>query len=180
MKSEKFYVLNKDNKYFEFNSWEELVKEFRKTWNRKIPDLWFGNIGHNFNDSYVIPPPFGRVIPYERKKVDYVIFDSQWRVVRKEELISAVESYEPTYKYWRARRQPHVFRCDPVPGINCSRWGSYFRHPMTIGEIKANICDAEFVRGKRKWLPTSYDDVKRSDKFIKRSWKKQKKRKQWM
>ena len=179
MQSEKFYVLNKDNKYFEFNSWEDLLKEFKRTWKRKVPDLWFGNIGHNFNDSYIVSH-FGYLDSYERKLVDYVVFDSLWRVVRKEVLIEAVENYAPEYKYWRAKPKHYVFRYDPIPGIHRRGWYNYFRHPKTINEIKANLYDEDASYGKRRWLPTSYDDVKIGDRWIKRSWKKNKKRKQWM
>lgn len=73
------------------------------------------------------------------------------------------------------------FRCDPVPGTHRNRWhfGNYYRHPKTIGELRlmADPEDGVYLRPKRHYIPTAYDDIPRG---IQRGWKSQgKKNKQW-
>lgn len=59
----------------------------------------------------------------------------------------------------------------------------YIRTPRTFNEIKQNIYaidDGEHVRGRRRNLPTSWDDKWPSQQFG-RDWKRfTKKKKQWM
>jgi hypothetical protein len=78
------------------------------------------------------------------------------------------------------------FRFDPVPGTGnrgSRRFGNWYKKPKTTQERRLSYAYGEkYVRGARRDgnLPNAYDDYPRSDRFIKRSWKKCKKRKQWM
>lgn len=81
----------------------------------------------------------------------------------------------------------YKFRHDPVPDIHKISNHKYYRNPKTSQELKMYYAHCELVRirGKRtpRGLPTSYDDLSRSDhvKYYKpNSWKMLKKRKQWM
>lgn len=72
------------------------------------------------------------------------------------------------------------YRKTPVPSTSSRHRFSYnIKHPKTTNEIRQNSIPSYkiFVRGKRRKLPTSWDDMMFS---YQRSWKRQKKRKQWM
>jgi len=74
------------------------------------------------------------------------------------------------------------FRIDPVPYTNkYRRIGSCFRHVRTYNELKSYEASDVRIRGKRsiRNLPTAWDDVYNSNLSI-RSWKRTKKKKQWM
>jgi len=90
---------------------------------------------------------------------------------------------------WWPRREylSFTYRVDPVPNIHKrarSYFPSWYKTPRHINEKKQFFAcdDPSLVRGKRTPinLPQPYDDVRRSDSFIKKSWKKSYKvRKQW-
>lgn len=74
------------------------------------------------------------------------------------------------------------FRIDPVPYTKkYRRIGSCFRHVRTHNELKSYEASDVRIRGKRSIpnLPTAWDDVYNSNMSI-RSWKRTKKKKQWM
>ena len=74
------------------------------------------------------------------------------------------------------------FRIDPVPYTKkYKRIGSCFRHVRTYNELKSYEASDVRIRGKRsiRNLPTAWDDVYNSNMSI-RSWKRTKKKKQWM
>ena len=74
------------------------------------------------------------------------------------------------------------FRIDPVPYTKkYKRIGSCFRHVRTYNELKSYEASDVRIRGKRSIpnLPTAWDDVYNSNMSI-RSWKRTKKKKQWM
>ena len=74
------------------------------------------------------------------------------------------------------------FRIDPVPYTKkYKRIGSCFRHVRTYNELKSYEASDIRIRGKRSIpnLPTAWDDVYNSNMSI-RSWKRTKKKKQWM
>jgi hypothetical protein len=78
----------------------------------------------------------------------------------------------------------YIYRYDPVPHTGNHRWkfGRWYKRPKTTQERRWNEAYKGYVRGKRrgKYLIDAWDDYPRSDCFIKRSWKKNKKKKQWM
>lgn len=89
--------------------------------------------------------------------------------------------------FWRNRVTiGYRFRMGPVPLIGKRRHGFYdwFKGPKTTQERKRFYMDKGLVRirGDRTacGLPNAWDDSRRSDVDIKRSWKKRKKQKQWM
>ena len=74
------------------------------------------------------------------------------------------------------------FRIDPVPYTKKYRCiGSWFRHVRTYNELKSYEASDVRIRGKRSIhnLPTAWDDVYNNNMSI-RSWKRTKKKKQWM
>jgi len=77
------------------------------------------------------------------------------------------------------------YRQDPIPGTgNKKRYGRYFRRPRTTQEKRAyfdHIRQGARVRGRRHPcnLPDVYDDRYISN-LSTGSWKRTKKRKQWM
>ena len=81
----------------------------------------------------------------------------------------------------RWSKQTFRYRIDPVPNIrHGGGYRGYIRHMKTTQELRQNadVEYEEFVRPKRRKLPTCWDDIPRG---LQRSWKKQsKKRKQWM
>jgi hypothetical protein len=80
--------------------------------------------------------------------------------------------------------QNYIYRYDPVPHTGKRRWGfgRYYKRPKTTQEARWSEAHVGYVRGKRRknYLPNAWDDYPRSDGYIKRSWKKNKKKHQWM
>lgn len=77
----------------------------------------------------------------------------------------------------------YIHRYDPVPYTGKRRWhfSNWYKTPRTTQEARWSEAHIEYVRGKRhrRYLPNAWDDYPRSDRLIKRSWKKNKKKKQW-
>jgi len=95
---------------------------------------------------------------------------------------TAFKRYKISY-YLLWTKHQYEFRKDPVPGTSGSRRGcSGYRTPRIIQEKRMSCYHGRLVRGRRNKanLPDPWDDIRRSDTYIKKSWKKQKKRKQWM
>lgn len=92
--------------------------------------------------------------------------------------------YRSQYMYFWKTKGVRCFRyrIDPVPYISRQnlRFKNIYKTPKTMNEKRQ--WDEKFGRGKRspKYLPDPWNDWPRADYKIKRSWKKQKKRKQWM
>jgi hypothetical protein len=86
--------------------------------------------------------------------------------------------------YWSClgrRNIQYKFRFDPVPGIsNYNNLGRTIKRPRTTQEKRKSFEHPELIRPKRgrRMLPDSWDDIFR--KCPKRSWKRTKKKKQWM
>ena len=119
----------------------------------------------------------------------YVVFDHTMRIIdvrlyQKKILSIPVDAYhrykfenKPAVKWWQ-NALPE-FRKGPVPHTG-QHWRQYYRSPKTFNEIRQNSNPEhkEYVRKKRKYIPTTLDDKMRG---FSRSWKDQsKKRKQWM
>lgn len=86
---------------------------------------------------------------------------------------------------WPSKKFKLKFRYDPVPYTGDFKgYGVYLRKIKTTQE-KRYSCDPEhkpYIRGKRtcRNLPEAWDDIPVSLYLNKRSWKRIKKRKQWM
>jgi hypothetical protein len=109
-----------------------------------------------------------------------IVRDKYGNVYSREKILGDIKNYLPNYYGYNNRHKGEVFRYTPVSGTGKSHWGNALRYPKTTQELVLNEKYKGYTRGKRRNLPTSWDDQYRSDIYIKYSWKKQKKRKQWM
>jgi hypothetical protein len=198
-----YYALHRDGELKKFDdklklgAW--LYKIDGRGWySRDRRDWWWDfikhrstlkKIGHNFNDTYYDwADKEGHVTT--KFKVQYVVYDSYFVVVDKKELFEALDNYEnrPYNRCRRRGRQRVEFRKDPVPFTGRGKWkfGCWYKTGIDcMQEKKAAEAAQQMgirVRGRRtkNYLPNSWDDLQRGDCRIRRSWKKQKKRKQWM
>lgn len=85
--------------------------------------------------------------------------------------------------FTRKLRTPYRFRIDPVPNTRKPKNGHYYRRIRTTQErrkLQDALEQGVHVRGNRKlkMLPSSWNAEK--PVHTTRSWKEQKKRKQWM
>ncbi len=178
MNKEKFYVSNGEQ-YWEFSNVREIFH-----YKSLLQPISFQVIGHNFNDTYTEaswPEPRVRI------KVKYVVYDYLWRVVRKEVLKELYDNTPPVrikqYGRWFFSDKNYPgFRKGPVPHTGRKSFGFYnwYRMVQTTQERKWNCAHKKYTRGKRRNIRTAWDDIPRADRDIKQSWKKQKKRKQWL
>lgn len=118
----------------------------------------------------------------ETNPVKYIVRDPFGSVYSTAELLHDIIDYRHSVRM--SRIPSYVYRYDPVPYVY--RWRghrtSVYRHPKTTQERKLSLAYPEYVRAKRRAnnLPDTWDDYTRSDIAIKKSWKKIKKRRQWM
>lgn len=91
------------------------------------------------------------------------------------------------FGYHRYKNRPIFFRfrCDPIPGVRkggCNYFSSYYKTPKTVNEKKAWFASEGYGRAKRniRNLPEPWDDHPRADRYLDKSWKKNKIRRQWM
>lgn len=179
MKNDKHYVIRRDGSYSEYDSFEHLISCISTV-----------GIGNNFNDTYTNGTYYYDIgHAYERVLVDSIVMDSLNRVIQTYILEQAIEEQrEPNRKhhwwYWhravRCKNYPG-FRNGPIPFTGrCNRYRTILRYPRTRQELVANCYDKDFSRGRRgkKYLPTVWDDVPRSNHNSK-SWKNRKRKSQW-
>lgn len=91
------------------------------------------------------------------------------------------------FRFKGFRNHIYIYRYDPVPGVGKRSGGYCHRRMRTTQELKMYYAhkDEVRIRGKRKPhnLPTWYDDVYIADHvtyYKASSWKRNKKKKQWM
>ena len=174
-----------------------LAKHFREDiFYKKLYNSYFENLNMNGKDKINYGQAY---VPYREDYHirSYLFIDSDNRIIDIRDYYDiAVQKYEELKNKRISREKPQPeygerlylygnrsfrYRIDPVPYIsNKKRYGRYLRRVKTTQELRNNEhCEyKKFVRGKRKNLPTYYDDI-----LIKyqRSWKKHsKQRKQWM
>lgn len=154
-----------------------------KRWSLKIRKF----AGGNCCSSYLREIGEEALLP-----VEYVLYDENYEVVPCKTLDRFY--WDAAYRHniypisrirrwrWRTHDNYPGFRNGPVPGTGRVGSYSYFRTPKTTQERRMSIAHFEFTRGRRRTstLPNAWDDVHRADRWDKYSWKKQKKRKQWM
>ena len=82
---------------------------------------------------------------------------------------------------WSYTRNYNGFRRDPVPHTGIRYHGNWLRRPRTTQELRRNNWDKKYARKRRckRYLPNHWDDQP-IGRFSAKSWKRQKKRKQWM
>jgi hypothetical protein len=182
----KVFVLDRHHIYNEYDTTDTKLYWFLKKTGMQ-------RIGHNFNDTYWSFRHRGSLLYYEeRVEVDFVIYTEEWKVLPKTELYKIYNDFLEYFDRKKLMSWPQSwtvgcknfrgFRNGPVPHTHKRSSGSCYRQPRTNQERRTACRDKEYVRKSRNKtnLPTNYDDVRRSDSFVKRSWKKIKKRKQWM
>ena len=199
----KYYIYDLFNNTYvnQFESEEELIKflvkkTYKSTWCKVYENHYLDNIAMNSNDvvySFDNKTLTGKEINRRYFFIDSYnrIFDARkyWPVIKERYVElpyyrdSRVDEYAQRgdkYYFGWSRESLYHFRSGPVPYIHNPRGYCYIRLPHTTRELKDNCNDMykDYVRGKRKFLPTSYDDIVRNRS---RSWKDcTKKRKQWM
>lgn len=194
-KSTKYYIYNcRKEKYIHtcenFNELIEYVASFNYTpwWSSKrVCNRFLEDFNCTMKDTTYLCDFNENVIGPVLK--EYIVFDSIFRIIDvrlyEKEILSFVtpknrrRKWSKKFEYYE-KTKPE-FRKGPVPNTGHKwRFSNYYRRPRTTQEIRYNsIPEYEsFVRKKRKYIPTVYDDIPRN---IYRSWKHQgKKRKQWM
>jgi len=115
----------------------------------------------------------------------YIVRDSFGSVFSPTEILHDIKEYNITkHKEEYNARYNFVFRSTPVPFTGVKRWKfrNFYKRPKTAQERRWNMAHKKYARGRRskKYLPDSWWDIPRSDSFVKRSWKKNKKKRQWM
>ena len=130
-------------------------------------------IGHNWNDN-----------------CDYIIYDKFGRVQHKTWLEKEVDKlpekrYKYKYRSWRYLEENWLgFRNGPVPYTRKYRGGRSQQPRNIMQEIRRNYGDdLQFVRKSRKQVLRDLSDWDARDRnrwCRYQSWKKQKKKKQWM
>ena len=181
-RDERYFILRDDGKFFQVNNYQGLLNWFKTGYySRRIQldgcpfevDL----VGHHKNEV-----------------CKYIVFDSMNRVINAKILANDVKELEKhedrerenrsnkkhKYIYRRVRKNWLGFRNGPVPytgyGNKARRCGS--KSISVIQEIRRNSWDYKYTRARRskKYLPRRWYRSKNAYK----SWKSQKKRKQWM
>jgi hypothetical protein len=197
------YQTQKQTKYYVYNCVKQVYLYVAENWNDLID--WIAQ--YNYTPFYSDKKHSNRILDdfnCTMKDIgmrcdwtwtsyglrEYIVFDSDFRIIdmrRFEKEILAYQrpkNYKCKYKnkaleYKYEKTKPE-FRNGPVPRTGKRGWYCGIRHPHTINEMRQN-CDIEhqqYVRKRRKNLPTAWDDIFRDTP---RCWKDQsKKRKQWM
>lgn len=123
----------------------------------------------------------GSLINCGRSKV-YSFVDDLGLLVPENVIQSIANSQETVYSKRYRYEDVNIatnryFRQAPVPRTGKRNWRSYYRSPKTFQERKELANAEEYgikVRGRRKHLPTNYDDIPHSDHGIK-CWKRYRK-----
>ncbi len=124
------------------------------------------------NVDYVAYRSNDEVVPV--RSIEYNIYQISWKHPNpnRGRRHCCWKTHDPNYP---------GFRNGPVPHTGGGKWyHNYNKRMRTTQERRMNCAHTEYTRGKRRNLSSSWDDIGRSDMIIKQSWKKQKKRKQWM
>lgn len=187
----KFYIYNcwKEQYVYSCNTLDELIKYIAKF--NYSPFLSKKN-SNRFINSFNCTLKDVEFVFDKNKYVlkEYTVFDENFRIIDIRQYKDEILSYDylkrhkakwatPALEYKYEKTKPE-FRAGPVPNTGRRHHGSYYRSPKTFAEIRENANPEykEFVRKKRLYLPTTWDDLPKS---YSKSWKDQsKKRKQWM
>ena len=172
----KYYVFDRNWRHVEFDTYTEL--------------LGFLSICDNYRDCYRDPDDalvakYSRHFYYIDKKQywDYDVYNAEFNLLTTKKLRGDIRNYgyyrnKQEYRdrgdswWWRYYGMNYLgFRNGPVPKTGQRKFSSYYRAPLTMCCIRDNDLHPEHTRGKRKYLPTIWDDIDRSDYRMK-SWKK--------
>jgi hypothetical protein len=191
-KKECFYVLDRDNNHYEFETYEKLLRWLDR--HRIIYIFWrkkkqgkIDSVGNSWNElrevvQYNFSPQYPILV---KEPIKFIVFDAHNRIINLEYLLEDLEKLpekEFSLYDWRDRRIARkrlIFRAGPVPytgyGNKASKY--HYRHPKTTQEKRRNCWD-KYARAKRCKISNVWDDP--SYRKRERSWKRQKKRKQWL
>lgn len=185
-----YYVRDlRDDSWREAKNWWKLIDYF-------APDDDFGyggnldNVAHTENDkslSYSIEGDY-RTYVYESRYL--MVYDEDLNIVNLHELREGVKLFKPgrekyvNYKLRYFAEHHFEFRKDPVPGIHVRHWNYCRRVKKNKNYVARLLAYADlFPTDARlrqlKYFVHSWDDDFTTSKGGK-SWKKTKKRKQWM
>lgn len=166
--------------------WYELARLTQDYIKKKI-------VGNSFNYLYPVweYDRWYENLKWVKAPIEYIIYNEYDCIVRVEDIreVEVKSRWEdPRWKRnnnWRSRSD-FRFRIDPVPhtgkgmrntGYNVGRKRQY------MNEVRQSYGNEEYIRPKRTHgigVVSGWDDEYRGDIFNKYSWKKNKKRKQWM
>ena len=141
---------------------------------------WKDEVNDYLNDGYIYTKRKYIFVDDDNRYIDFRLYNEEIENLAKTGDIK----YECIPKQRTGRGKPSglIFRVDPVPGTGLNRHHcKWLRHIKTTNEKRQNS-DPEvesFIRPARRSnnLPSLYDDIPR---HCSRSWKDNKKRKQWM
>ncbi|RLD04106.1 MAG: hypothetical protein DRI65_11350 [Chloroflexota bacterium] len=209
-KDSRYYVLNQDETWTTYESHDDLmywlyINDKRGVWGgrdwraRLFEDegRLLKEIGHTLNDTYY--DWVDNLLATKKFPVKYVVYGAGHRVVSKKFLKDSLDIFDYDayskkkwrnrgYKQWLWDCHRPSFRRDPVPGTGGNRWSfsHYYRTKIHCTQEKraSEVARQEGfrVRGRRtkRYLPDPWDDIRRGNSYDKKSWKKVRKRKQWM
>ncbi len=195
MKEEKYYVYDKYGGHHKFYLYELeyfVVKNGPWCFGNNFKDKRWSFKIRKHNYGYCRKPVLENEGTEELRTVKYVVYDEDYLPVACKTIdqiyvqgAHAANIY-PKYRRssrgsWQSRHPNYPgFRNGPVPGVGGWGNGSYYRRVRTTQEKKFNCAHKKYTRGKRRNLPCAWDDIKISDHYTGHSWKKQRKKKQWM
>lgn len=185
---ERFYIISREEQTARFGPYTklELLKQIKGC---------VSSIGHNFNEKVCQYYTWDDTLRIESKynPIDCIVIDEHYRVVQTYFLKEWLEEYWLDYE--RLSSRPWCrggsylipdnylgFRNGPVPGKGRSSHYRYFRKSNNVSDRRAYQRDKEFI-GANMRVPKmidAWDDCGRSDIRNKRSWKKNKIKRQWM
>lgn len=194
----RYYVLNQQNKYFEFKDWFDLIYWIKSSYlrNTNIDSISIKrHFGHNLNDSYTQFKSIASFSPYKETRekflVEFVVFDQNWRVVRVEDIYDSVIDHK-TYSYREKRkragykrpRENYRFRYDPVPYISGGyrNSSSFWKSGCKLQDRRAYERDKDIIHNLRRPKYTDPWDYILSSwtRSCSKTWKRLKIKKQWM
>jgi hypothetical protein len=187
----RIYYLDR-NVFSNWYSWWELISHIN-----------INDVAHTINDIWVSYESRinNKGIKYLKKNVygkSVIVYDEYNRVINLSELREGVEHYNPNlpnesirkYYRWRGSTDYQYLRYDPVPFTGQNRWRAkayrynthtyrnYFLSVLSYGneikldsKIKVEFYDYHNSLYRDNYLRSNYNN---------KSWKNQKKRKQWM
>jgi hypothetical protein len=204
--NEEFYALKRDDTHIKLADYDELLRwlsgnfMFGKNWWNHRDFKRIEQCGNNWNDTYMRSGVQGHDEFWWmsiRQPVEYIICDYTGKIINVEYLETDLIDFVPKPRsstYWgfspkwtmRFRNKGnYVFRHDPVSGTGKKKWKfkSFYKTANCLQErrLYGDPDHREYGRGKRYPcnLPNSWDDRTKSRFYIKKSWKKVKKKKQW-
>ncbi len=182
-------------------NWLVFTTKYSHFWQtEKVRNEYLDDIALNLNDTMESVDPKTLKCTYTTRR--YMFFDEYnriidarvyWNEVKKKFLEKTIHRYDDRvpesanrgdvfyrWPWWKSHEGKYYYRCGPVPSTG-HRWGKRcYRRPQTTNEYKLNT-DPEYknyTRGKRRHLPTAWDDISLT---YSKSWKDcTKKKKQWM